>query len=205
MLSSCRRCETDLPDVGVDCPPGLLYPDGIEPPDPLKVLFIGVAPPKTGYSFHTDPSDNLWLGLRGVLRELRRPCASLAAFYERGFFLVHTAKCAIRGTTSPSIAVSQLCSSIYLSKEIDCLNPGAVCWLSKNVAFPVFRAEAARRGGGGRVTFGVPVALPIGDKTVPFLATAWPGRGWQKTTKSHLESLFALLGLPEWSLPTPPN
>jgi len=47
-------------------------------------------------SFHTDPSDNLWFGLSSVLREVRRPCATLAAFYDRGFFLVHTAKCAIR-------------------------------------------------------------------------------------------------------------
>lgn len=198
IVASCRRCEVDLPDIGVDCPPRLVYPDGLEPPNPLKVLFVGVAPPKTGYSFHTDPSDNLWLGLSSVLQELRRPCASLAAFYDRGFFLVHTAKCAIRGTTSPHPGVSRLCSSIHLSKEIDCLAPEAVCWLSKNVCFPVSRAEAARRGFPGRLNFGVPLALPVGDKTVPFLATAWPGRGWQEVTRPHLESLFALLRIPEW-------
>src|SRR5436309_834983 len=133
---ACRQCETRLPDVEVQCPPRLLYPDGLEPPDAVKVLFIGVAPPRTGRSFHTDPSDNLWLGLSGVLRDIRRPCASLEVFHGRGFFLVHTAKCAIRGTTSPNLEVSQLCSSIHLTKEIDCLAPDAVCWLSKNVCLP---------------------------------------------------------------------
>lgn len=198
IVSSCRRCEKKLPDVDVDCPPRRLYPDGIEPPDPLKVLFVGVAPPRTGCSFHTDPSDNLWLGLSGVLRDLRRPCTNLAEFYERGFFLVHTAKCAINGTTSPDVAVSQFCSSIHLGKEIDCLAPGAVCWLSKNICFPVCQAEVARRGFPHRLSFGVPVAVSVGDKTVKFLATAWPGRGWQEVTRPHLGSLFTLLRIPEW-------
>ena len=186
-VSLCRQCETDLPDVDVDCPPRLLYIDGVEPPPAIKVLFVGVAPPRTGHGFHTDPADNLWLGLSTVLRELRRPCTSLAAFYERGFFLIHTAKCAIRGTTSPDLEVSQFCSSIHLSKEIDCLAPDAVCWLSKNVCFPVCQAEVARRGFSGQLSFGVPVAVSIGEKTVPFLATAWPGRGWQELTRVHLE------------------
>lgn len=198
MVSSCRRCETDLPDIGVDCPPRHLYPDGINPPNAINILFVGVAPPKTGHSFHTDPSDNLWLGLSSVLRDIRRPCATLPAFYDRGFFLLHTAKCSIRGTTSPDLEVSQLCSSVHLSKEIDYLAPEAVCWLSKNVCFPVAQAEAARRGFSSHLRFGLPVALPVGNKSVPFLTTAWPGRGWQEITRRHLESLFALLRIPEW-------
>jgi len=198
MMSSCRRCEIDLSNINVDCPPRRLYPDGIKPPNPVKVLFVGVAPPKTGNSFHTNPSDNLWLGLSSVLRDVRRPCATLAEFYDRGFFLVHTAKCSIRNTTSPHLEVSHLCSSIHLGKEIDCLVPEAVCWLSKNVCFPVFQAEAARRGFSKPLRFGVPIALPVGDKTVPFLATTWPGRGWQEITMRHLESLFALLRISTW-------
>ena len=187
-----------MPNIGVDYPPRLLYPDGIKPPNPVKILFVGVAPPKTGHSFHTNPSDNLWLGLSSVMRDIRRPCATLPVFYDRGFFLLHTAKCSIRGTTSPHIEVSQLCSSVHLSKEIDCLAPEAVCWLSKNVCFPVAQAEAARRGFSSRLHFGVPVALPVGSKSVLFLATAWPGRGWQEITRRHLEALFALLRIPKW-------
>jgi hypothetical protein len=195
-VSTCRRCETKLPDVGVDCPPGRLYPDGVSPPNRLKILFIGVAPPKTGFTFHTDSTDNLWLGLSGVLAKLRRRCTTLAEFYSRGFFLIHTAKCAIRGTTSPDLRVSQLCASTYLSKEIEWLAPEAVCWLSKNVCFPVARAEAKRRGFIGELPFGIPVPLPVAGRTMLCLATSWPGRGWQDTTTRHLESLFAALEVP---------
>lgn len=198
MVSSCRRCEIDLPAISVDCPPRLLYPDGVKPPNPVRILFVGVAPPKTEHSFHTNPSDNLWLGLSSVLQELQRPCATLGAFYDRGFFLLHTAKCSIKSTTSPNLEVSLLCSSVHLGKEIDCLMPEAVCWLSKNVCFPVAQDEAARRGLSSRLPFGVPVAVPIRDKLVPFLATTWPGRGWQETTSRHLELLFTLLKIPKW-------
>lgn len=57
-VASCVRCGAALPEVGVECPPGPLYPLGIEPPDPVRVLFVGVAPPENGCHFYTDPSDN---------------------------------------------------------------------------------------------------------------------------------------------------
>lgn len=93
---SCARCGAVLPGVDVECPPGPLYPLGIESPDPVRVLFVGVAPPENGRHFYTDPSDNLRRGLFDVLRQLGRPCPTVNAFIGRGFFLVHTAKCAIK-------------------------------------------------------------------------------------------------------------
>lgn len=204
-VSSCRRCETDLPYIEVECPPGRLYLEGIKPPNTVKVLFIGVAPPKMGNSFHTDSSDNLWLGLSTLLRELRRPCATLYEFYNRGFFLIHSAKCAIRGTTSPHLNVAQLCASIHLTKEIDCLAPEAVCWLSKNICFPVSQMEAKRRGLTHGLKFGVPTSISVDNKTVPFLPTTWPGRAWKEITKAHLKSFFSMLRIPEWEDHSQPN
>jgi len=73
----------------MDWPPGLPYPEDIVLPSPIRVLFIGVAPPENGRHFHTDPSDNLRRGLLAVLEDLGRPCIDVHGFLARGFFLVH--------------------------------------------------------------------------------------------------------------------
>ena len=72
-VAGCTRCRTDLPRASVECPAGLLYPQDIQPPDSVRVLFLGVAPPKTGHHFYTDESDNLRRGLFDVLRQLSEP------------------------------------------------------------------------------------------------------------------------------------
>jgi hypothetical protein len=136
-VAGCTRCRTEISRVEVECPPGLLYPPGCEPPDAVRVLFVGVAPPKTGRHFYTDPADNLRRGLFDILRELDRPCRDVPDFLARGFFLVHTAKCAIRGTTKPNLRVSRCCGATHLRREIECLMPDGICFLSKNIAFPV--------------------------------------------------------------------
>lgn len=126
-VAGCTRCHAELPDVHVECPPGVLYPQGIQPPVPVRVLFVGAAPPENGRHFYTDPSDNLRRGLFDVLELLGRPCHTVNTFIERGFFLVHTAKCAIRGTTKPDLGVSKLCASnsggIPLNSGDTILNP----------------------------------------------------------------------------------
>ncbi len=119
----CNRCATHLRDVEVDCPPGLLYPQGIEPPASIRVLFVGVAPPENGCHFYTDQSDNLRRGLFDTLADLGRPVRTLEGFIAHGFFLVHTAKCTIRRTTKPDLRVSRFCASQHLRREIECLSP----------------------------------------------------------------------------------
>jgi hypothetical protein len=116
------------------------------PPSRVRVLFVGVAPPTKARHFYTDPSDNLRRGLFAVLNELGRPCHDIHSFIARGFFLVHTAKCAIRGTTAPDVRVSKFCSSIHLRKEIECVAPDGLCFLSKNVGFPVYENLASGWG-----------------------------------------------------------
>lgn len=197
-VTSCVRCGAALPEVGVECPPGPLYPLGLKPPDPVRVLFVGVAPPENGRHFYTDPSDNLRRGLFDVLGQLGRPCQTVEDFIRRGFFLVHTAKCAIRGTTKPKLSVSQFCASMHLRREIECLMPDGLCFLSKNIAFPVYSDLLCRWATPGRVEFGELTTVVVNDKRVQAIATAWPGRGHEVLTKAHVRSLFCGLGLPMW-------
>ncbi len=197
-VMECNRCATNLRDVEVDCPPGLLYPQGIDPPASIRVLFVGVAPPENGRHFYTDPSDSLRRGLFDVLAYLGRPVCSVAGFVEHGFFLVHAAKCAIRDTTRPDLGVSRFCASQHLRREIECLKPDGLCFLSKNIAFPMASSLLTEWGYSGPIRFGRPMTAFITDRPIQVVATAWPGRGHEALTKVHVESLFCELGLPTW-------
>jgi hypothetical protein len=113
--------------------------------------------------------------------------------------LVHTAKCAIRGTTSPNLHVSRLCASTHLWREIECLGPDGLCVLSKNIGFPVAAHLSSRWGWTGRLPFGEVVRLIIRGKSVPTIATTWPGREVHKpVAKAHAALLFSALGLATW-------
>jgi hypothetical protein len=198
-VAGCTRCVSELPDVDVHCPPGLLYPPGIVPPGPMRVLFVSVAPPENGRHFYTPQSDNLRRGLFTVLQDLGRPCRDVNDFIARGFFLVHTAKCAIRDTTAPDRRVSRFCASLHLRKEIECLLPDGLCFLSKKIGFPVCRDLVDEWGPTVNVAFGRPTTVVICDKPVEVVATEWPGRGHEVITRQHVQSLFCRLGLPSWS------
>jgi hypothetical protein len=193
-IASCFLCKAEFPKMGVDYPPGRLYPI---PPLPVTVLFVGVAPPKKGrYFFNLDHADNLREGLLAVLRGLRWPCNNLNDFLYYGFFLVHTAKCAIKGTTKPSLRVSRFCSSRHLKREIELLLPDGVCWLSKNVGYPVAQWLCQHWSiPEGHLPFGQVTPVIVRNKQVQFLATAWPGRGHEACTEAHLRELFRVLNL----------
>ncbi len=198
-VAGCNRCRTEMPGVDVECPPGVLYPPGIAPPPSVRVLFVGVAPPKTGRHFYTNPSDNLRRGVLDILRELDRPCRDLPDFIGRGFFLVHVAKCAIRGTPYPNLRVSKLCAATHLRREIECLAPDGICFLSKTIGFPVSAALLPRWGAAGKVPFGEVIALDVGGKTVHAIGTTWPGREVHKpVAKAHVQALFSRLRVPTW-------
>ncbi len=82
-IADCILCKAKFQKIGVDCPPGHLYPS---PPQPVKILFVGVAPPERGRQFWTDPNDNLRRGLFDVLDKLRWPCNDLKDFLHHSFF-----------------------------------------------------------------------------------------------------------------------
>jgi len=129
------------------------------------------------------------------MTELGKPCSDISSFIADGFFLVHTAKCAIRGTTSPDLKVSQFCASLHLRREIECLEPNGLCFLSKNVGLPVCQALLAQWGSPRGVEFGELTSVVVGQKLVQLIVTAWPGRGHERLTKVHLQSLFSRLGM----------
>jgi uracil DNA glycosylase superfamily protein len=182
----------------VECPPAPLYPKGVAPPESVRVLFVGVAPPKNGRHFYTDPSDKLRRGLFDVLAQLGRPTRTVNDFIARGFFLVHTAKCAIRGTTKPNLGVSKLCASTHLRREIECLLPDGLCFLSKNIGLPVCNDLLPRWGPPAHIGLGQLTTVVVNDKPILAIATAWPGRSHEVLTEAHMRLLFCGLGLPTW-------
>lgn len=198
-IARCSRCRTELPDVAVECPPGVLYPPGIAPPPSVRVLFVGVAPPETGRHFYTDPSDNLRRGVFDILHQLDRPCSGVRDFVDRGFFLIHIAKCAIRGTPNPNFRVSKLCASTHLCREVEHLAPDGICFLSKKVGLPVAANLLPRWGAAGNVPYGEVVQLVVRSKIVHAICTTWPGRAVHKLpAKAHVQALFSRLGVPTW-------
>ncbi len=189
-VANCRLCERELPEANVECPPGLLYPGEDQIPDDLRVLFVGVAPPRAAEHFYSDPRDGLRRGLFGVLGRLGRQCSSIDEFLAHGFFLTHTAKCPIQDTWKPSAKVSAFCSGQWLSRELEVLEPRIVCWLSKGVGFPLAR-EMAAQAGAQALRFGVPSPVALGGgKPALWLATTWPGRGYERTTERDLAKVL---------------
>jgi hypothetical protein len=192
-VARCTSCSTEFPDKNVECPPGKLYPTATDIPDPLQILFVGVAPPRHGEHFYSDPKDRLALGLFKILSELDRPCSNIEEFLGQGFFLTHTAKCPLQGTWKPSKPVSMFCSSRFLTREIQILQPAAVCWLSKNVGYPVATSLVKTWDNKIELEFGQVVPVRVADQQLHVLATVWPGRGREPIARDHLRNLVAAI------------
>jgi hypothetical protein len=186
-------CRSALPGVAVECPPGILYPPGVTPPSPLRILFIGVAPPKQARHFYTDPKDKLRLGLFRSLPNSVAPLTSIPDFLARGFFLVHTAKCPIRGTTKPNLDVSRYCSRRFLAREIASLRPAAICGLSANIAYPVLRDLSVDWKMDLPLSLGIISRGVVADRPCAILATKYPTRQWLDETRTHLGELLRVV------------
>jgi Uracil DNA glycosylase superfamily len=180
--AACISCRGRFDGINVVCPPGALYPP---PPADIRTLFVGVAPPRPGDHFYTSEYDKLRAGLFAVLTGLGFPCRAVPEFLAQGFFLTHTAKCPIAGTSAPDRKVSVHCSKRFLAREIDALQPRAVCILSKGIGPLV-----ATRALGIPTQHGVVVDLPTSRGPILFLVTSWPGRGWEADTRDHLAKLL---------------
>ncbi|NGZ09854.1 MAG: hypothetical protein CV088_10775 [Nitrospira sp. LK70] len=192
-VTSCVACRTAISELPVDCPPGLIYPHGVVPPDPLRILFIGVAPPKRGCHFYTDPHDNLRLGLFRVLASIGVRLTSISDFLDQGFFLVHTATCGIQGTHKPDHRVSEACARRFLAREIDVLCPVAICGLSANIVHPVLLDI------GNDWTMDQPLALGrlsravVNGRQYTIMATKYPTMQWEVEMRMHIGELLGAL------------
>jgi uracil-DNA glycosylase len=187
-MTSCTLCRKHLSGTPVQCPPGKLYPT---PSINLKVLFVGVAPPRSGDHFYSNPADKLRLGLLPLLGTLGYPCRSIKEFLDRGFFLTHTAKCAVAGNWRANPEVSSFCAPRFLRREIEILRPKVVCILSKTVG-PAVAADLCRAWGNASTPAAgdvVDVELPGGR--IRLLVTSQPVRGWgEKFTRGHLAAVL---------------
>lgn len=191
-IKICKSCAKKLPRSKVVCPPRIFYP---KPPKPTQVLFVGVAPPRPGKDFYSDENDKLRHGLFGVLAKVGIRCKKIEDFLDSGLFLLHTAKCPIRGTWEPNKKVSLFCSSKHLNREIETLSPKTVCFLSKSIGYPVMQDLISRWEISYTAKFGAVTKVKIANHWIHFIATAWPGRGWEKETKKHLSKLFRVAGI----------
>jgi uracil-DNA glycosylase len=191
-IKNCTLCAKELPRSKVVCPPRIFYP---KPPKPTQVLFVGVAPPRPGEDFYSDKKDKLRYGLFGVLAKMGIQCKTIDDFLENGLFLLHTAKCPIRNTWKPNKKVSLYCSNKHLIREIESLSPKTVCFLSKGIGFHVMQKMLSKWELSETVKFGIVSKVKIANHWVHFVATKWPGRGWEKETKKHLSKLFLSAGI----------
>jgi uracil-DNA glycosylase len=179
--------------VPVDCPPGLLYPSDVIPPDPSRILFVGVAPPERARHFYTDPHDKLRLGLFRVLAAVGVRLTSIPDFLGQGFFLVHTAKCGIQGTHKPNLRVSEACSQRFLAREIDLLRPSAICGLSANIVHPVLRQLSDDWKLDSPLTLGRLSWAVIVGRRCAVMTTKYPTMQWEEETRTHLGELLRAL------------
>ncbi len=192
-IAVCRECIGRWPKrVIFPVTPGEI-PD---PPDRIKILFIGVAPTaqdgqNEGSHFYSSPCDQLRNGLFRLLRtELSIPFEGLELdadnnlFHRSGFFFVHAAKVRPIGNNAPPPAAILFCAQRHLRKEIVLLNPHAVCFVGANNLMPVAQA-----------LFGA----KISEVPRPVSLDAWSGlaavahqpiRGWKNRTAKTIELLL---------------
>jgi len=167
-MSQCRQCAVKLSEIDIVCPPPAIYPN---PPEKIKVLFVGVAPPRPDDHFYSNDSDKLRCGLFSLLSKLGYPCDHISGFFAYDFFLTHTAKCPIKDSWQPDLRVSRICSQIFLRQEIEFLKPDAVCILSKSIGPLVADQLAKFWGNVHSPAIGNPATLNTNFGTIKFLVT----------------------------------
>ena len=146
------------------------------PPSEVRVLFIGVAPPRPGEHFYTASNDGLRRGLFSVLRECGYGCSTIDEFHANGFYLSHTAKCPIANTPIPMLEVCVFCSSKHLTGEIRALQPRAICFLSKTTGLASCISLAESLGYRKSIRSGEVFQILMEERPINVLVTGWPGR-----------------------------
>ena len=190
-MASCTLCQAQFPQVPVECPPGLLYPS---PPGQVKILFVGVAPPRMGDHFYSNSSDKLRIALFPLLSNLGYQCCSVSEFLSHGFFLTHTAKCSVADNWRANRDLSLFCAAEFLRQEIDLLKPHGVCILSKKVGPVVAHMLSRSWGNGSSPTTGSVADLRITNGRTHLIVTSQPVRGWgEKYTRQHVAALLEVV------------
>ncbi len=196
-IAGCRDCCERWPAVVTD---PLSLGELPSPPPDIDVLFVGVAPTRSGgrsrgTHFYSTATDNLRRGLFRLLasQEFELPLLGLdleagnRAFHDARCFFVHAAKARPTNADAPPRHVIAYCASRHLRHEISVLNPRAVCFLGATHLAPTAAALFERRIGGTAViaqlgSWRGPVVLapqPVrgrASRTAAALLGVWPAR-----------------------------
>ena len=169
-----------------------------DPPSPLKILFVGVAPTdregkNKGHHFYSSTGDNLRRALFSLLDDrFRVPLRDLSleegnrVFHGQGCFFVHAGKTRPVGQDGPPLEMLAYCSNRHLRSEISILNPLAICFLGVTnlaaVALSLFKRQIGE----------TPVQASL-DRWAGWVVLApQPVRGSERRTTVVLEKLFSL-------------
>ena len=170
-----------------------------DPPSPLKILFVGVAPTdregrNKGHHFYSSTGDNLRRGLFSLLGDrFRIAIKDLSleegnkVFHGLGCFFVHAGKTRPVGQDAPPLEMLAYCSNRHLRSEISILNPLAICFLGVTnfsvVALSLFKRQIGE----------TPVQVSL-DRWAGWVVLApQPVRGWEKRTTIVIQKLVSLV------------
>ena len=169
-----------------------------DPPSPLKILFVGVAPTdregrNKGHHFYSSSGDNLRRGLFSLLGDrFRIPLTGLSleegnkVFHGLGCFLVHAGKTRPVGQDAPPLETLAYCSNRHLRSEISILNPLAICFLGVTklsaVALSLFKRQIGE----------TPIRASLERWAGWVVLAPQPVRGSERRTTVVLEKLFSL-------------
>ena len=170
-----------------------------DPPSPLKILFVGVAPTdregrNKGHHFYSSTGDNLRRGLFSLLGDrFRIAIKDLSleegnkVFHGLGCFFVHAGKTRPIGQDAPPLETLAYCSNRHLRSEISILNPLAICFLGVTnlsvVALSLFKRQIGE----------TPVQVSL-DRWAGWVVLApQPVRGGEKRTAIVIQKLVSLV------------
>ena len=193
-IAQCMECCQKWPG-DVVCPLGVSeIPD---PPDVVKVLFIGVAPTRQGGTnngthFYSSDHDNLRAGLFSVLAmaPFDLPLTELfwkdaiKRFHDANCFFLHAAKVRPVLKDAPPAYAIAFCARRHLLDEIQIIQPRTVCILSKTKVGPLTEQIF------GTPLFEDPQLLSIGTWTGLAAVAPQPVRAQASNTRAVLSKLW---------------
>jgi uracil-DNA glycosylase len=193
-IASCRACCDRWPDH-VACPLGASEIG--DPPNSVKILFVGVAPTRlggqnNGTHFYSSPNDPLRRALFDVL-STSPFCVPLVGlewkdairqFHLSKCFFLHAAKIRPVLRDAPPRPAIAFCASRHLLEEIQVVRPEAFCVIGKTKVGPVTQRIF------GTALSEEPRKITIGTWTGLAAIAPQPVRGGAAKTKAVLSKLW---------------
>lgn len=194
-IADCQKCCQHWP---AEITHPLKYGEIPDPPEKIKILFIGVAPTplngkNQGNHFYTSENDLLRIGLFRLLsgqHNIRLIGLGLnegnQQFHKAGFFFVHAAKVRPFQKPAPPREVIGLCVMHHLKVEIPILNPSAICFIGiknlREIPHSLFGQKIGE----------TPIRASLDNWSGEVAAAPQPIRGWHKRTDQVIRQLLRI-------------